>query len=66
GGIGMMLQPSVKNPNYSASENPDQRASFFLGGQVNQSSQGGPVVLAYGRCRIGSTVVSAGLSAERI
>ena len=65
GGISQMLQPSVK-ANYSNSENPDQRASFFLGGQVNQNSQGGPVVLAYGRCRIGTTVVSAGLSAERI
>lgn len=64
-GVGMMLQPSVKT-NYANSENPDQRASFFLGGQVNQNSQGGPVVLAYGRCRIGTTVISAGLSAERI
>lgn len=64
-GVGMMLQPSVK-PSYSSNESPDQRASFFLGGQVNQNSQGGPVVLAYGKCRIGSTVISAGLSAERI
>lgn len=65
GGVGAMLQPSVKS-SYSNNENPDQRASFFLGGQTNQNSQGGPVVLAYGRCRVGSTVISAGLSAERI
>ncbi len=64
-GIGALLQPSIKS-NYGSRESPDQRASFFLGGQVNQASQGGPVILAYGRCRIGSTVVSAGLSAERI
>lgn len=64
-GIGQMLQPSIK-PNYGNNESADQRASFFLGGQVNQNSQGGPVVLAYGRCRIGTTVIGAGLSAECI
>ena len=63
-GIGQMLQPSVK-ANYGNNENADQRASFFLGGQVNQNNQGGPVILGYGRCRVGTTVISAGLSAER-
>jgi predicted phage tail protein len=64
-GIGMMLQPSVKT-DYSAAESPEERASFFLGGQVNQNSQGGPVVLAYGKIRIGSTVISAGLTPEKM
>jgi predicted phage tail protein len=64
-GVSMLLAPSVK-PNYSMGESADSRASFFLGGQVNQSGQGIPVILGYGRCRIGSAVISAGLSLERI
>lgn len=62
-GVAQMLQPGVKS---SYNESAEQKASFFLGGQVNQAVQGGPVVLAYGRCRVGTTVVSAGLSSERI
>lgn len=63
GGIAQMMQPGVST---SYQESAEQRASFFLGGQVNQAIQGGPVVLAYGRCRVGSTVVSAGLTSERM
>lgn len=63
-GVASMLQPSMKM-NYD-NNSADQKASFFLGGQVNQAMQGGPVVLAYGHCRVGSTVVSAGLNSERM
>jgi predicted phage tail protein len=65
-GISQMMQPSVKQSGYNLSEDSDQRASFFLGGQVNQSSQGIPVVIGYGRCCIGSATISAGLSTERV
>lgn len=62
-GIAQMMQPGVKT---DYNESAEQKASFFLGGQVNQAVQGGPVVLAYGRCRVGSTVISAGLASERM
>ena len=61
-GISQYFQPSMKT-NY---ESPDQRASYQLGGQVNQTSQGGPVPLAFGRIRVGTVVVSAGLTTEEV
>lgn len=64
-GVGTMLAPAQKT-NYQTSEKPDQRASFFLGGQVNQVEQGGPIPIIYGRVRTGSHVISAGLSTEQI
>ena len=64
-GISMVLQPAVK-PNYQNNESPDQRASFFLGGQVNQCEQGATIPVMYGRVRVGSIVASAGLTVEKL
>jgi predicted phage tail protein len=40
-----------------------QNNSFMFNGDVNVAEQGGPVPLAYGRCRVGSTVISSGVKA---
>lgn len=44
----------------------DNRASYIFNGAVNLTAQGNPVPLCYGRMRVGSVVVSAGLSTEDI
>lgn len=62
-GISQMLQ---KSPNLGQMESTDQRNSYLLGGQVNQTAQGGPVPWAFGRIRVGSTVISAGLETSQV
>jgi len=64
-GVSQMLAPSP-NLGGGSRESADQRASFFLGGQVNQVQQGGPVPIVYGRVRVGSHVISAGLTTEQM
>jgi len=44
----------------------DNRSSYIFNGAVNLTAQGNPVPLCYGRMRVGSVVVSAGLSTEDI
>jgi predicted phage tail protein len=45
---------------------PDDRPSFFFNGVVNNTQQGGPVPLVFGRHLVGSVVVSGSLSTEQI
>lgn len=63
-GVSKIMAPSLKT-DYS-DKNTDTRASSFLGGQTNQSIQGVPVVMSWGHVRVGSTIISAGLSSERV
>ena len=52
---------------YGERDAADSRASHLFDGAVNTAAQGGPVPLIYGGpIRVGSTVVSAGISAERV
>jgi predicted phage tail protein len=44
----------------------DNRASYIYNGAVNLTAQGNPVPLCYGRMRVGSVVVSAGVSTTDI
>lgn len=44
----------------------DQYTSSYFNGAVNLTAQGNPVPLVYGRLRVGSQVVSAGLLTYRI
>jgi predicted phage tail protein len=44
----------------------DNRSSYIFNGAVNLTAQGNPVPLCYGRMRVGSVVISAGLSVEDI
>jgi len=44
----------------------DNRASYIYNGAVNLTAQGNPVPLCYGRMRVGSVVVSAGISTADI
>jgi predicted phage tail protein len=50
----------------SAQERPENKPSQIFNGPVNTTAQGNPVPVCYGRLRVGSQVVSAGLSVEQI
>ena len=63
GGVVQMLSPQ---PKLSANNNngDKQSASYNFSGAVNTTAQGGPVPYGFGRMRVGSAVISAGIDAE--
>jgi len=73
-GVGMLVagvsqlvfKPSIVDaPTYDMTE--DTRTSYgFSGGEANLTSQGNPVPIGYGRIRVGSQVVSAGILSVNI
>ncbi|MCC7413310.1 MAG: tail assembly protein [Gammaproteobacteria bacterium] len=62
GGISSLLfaPPKPGGP----AERPESRASAIFDGPVNTTAQGHPVPVGYGRLRVGSQVISAGLTVE--
>ncbi len=60
--IGFALAPDVGD--YGDRET-EGRQSYLFDGPVNTAAQGGAAPVVYGRMRIGSTMVSAGIKAER-
>lgn len=59
GAVGLLFgTPSTKN---SGSED-SSKTSYLFGGTVNTTGQGNPVPILYGKRRIGSQVISAGIS----
>lgn len=65
-GVGLLLGGLFMPKNQQQADKPDERASFVFNQAVNTIEQGGPVPLVYGRFKTGSTVVSAGIDAERL
>ncbi len=70
-GIGLVLagvsQMLVGNPASDApSERPENLPSYAFNGAVNTTAQGNPVPVLYGRLRVGSQVISSGLSTARL
>lgn len=64
GGVAQMLAPSPQSgaPSEPAENNP----SYLFNGPINTTQQGQPVAVGYGRLRVGSAVISAGLVAEQV
>ena len=59
--------PNRRNSFDPANNDPaDNRASYIYNGAVNLTAQGNPVPICYGRMRVGSVVVSAGVSTTDI
>ena len=69
-GIGMMvggiIAMTTKMPSVDTEAKVDGRQSFLFDGASNISAQGVAVPRGYGRMRVGSVVVSAGLYSEEI
>lgn len=59
GGVAQMISAHATSNNGSS----NNTSSYYFSGAQNTTSQGGPVPLLYGRMRVGSTVISAGISA---
>jgi len=58
-GLSALLTPKKDNKE-------EDDSSFMLSGQLNQTAQGGPVPLIYGRTDVSSVLISAGMSAVDI
>jgi predicted phage tail protein len=65
GGVSSMLfaPPKAKS---GASERAANLPSYAFNGAVNTTGQGNPVPVCYGKLRVGSQVISAGLRADNI
>jgi predicted phage tail protein len=65
GGVSQMLfaPPKAKS---GASERAANLPSYAFNGAVNTTGQGNPVPVCYGKLRVGSQVISAGLRADNI
>jgi predicted phage tail protein len=60
GGISQLIAGAPKAPEIA--ERPENRPSNIFNGPVNTMAQGHPVPIGYGRLRIGSAVISAGIT----
>ena len=63
-GISQLVSPTPKVRDYNQREKADQRGSFLINSRVNTIEEGLTIPLIYGRTRVGSAVVSAGISSE--
>lgn len=65
GGVSQILAPAQKsNVGQGESERPENKPSYNFNGPINTTSQGMPVPVGYGRMRVGSAVISAGITAD--
>lgn len=64
GGLSQLLAGQPMDPGIG--ERPENQPSYMFDGAVNTLAQGHPVPVGYGRMRIGSAVISAGLATEEI
>lgn len=62
GGVSQLLSPHPKAQ--GPIESPENRPSYTFNGPINTTSQGQPVPVGYGRLIVGSSVISAGITAD--
>ena len=62
--VGGVLQMLVPQQTTNAAADADNGASYNFNGPVNTTAQGNPVPVLYGRMRVGSAVISAGILAQ--
>jgi predicted phage tail protein len=65
-GVATMLTKPPKTPNTSTFERPEERQSFLLGAPTNISSEGSVIPIVGGRMRVGSLIISSGVTNEQI
>lgn len=65
-GVATMLTPTPKVQNYDSRQSPDTRASFLFNGPTNKNTEGSAIPIVYGRMRVGSVVISAGINVEQV
>lgn len=62
GGVVQAISPQQKS--LSTKDGPDNGASYNYNGPVNTTAQGNVIPVGYGRLRVGSAVISAGIYTE--
>jgi predicted phage tail protein len=66
GGVAELLSPTPQLPISGKDSDADPRKSYSFSGIQNVSRQGLPVPVVYGETIIGSIVISAGISTEKV
>lgn len=66
GGVMAMMTKTPTMGDYNSSSSADPRPSFIFNGVVNNTEQGVPVPLVYGRHLTGSTIIYAGMDVEQL
>lgn len=61
GGVVQLLTPTPKGS--GSQDRPENTPSAYFNGPINTQAQGQPVPVVYGRCKVGSKVLSAGITA---
>lgn len=62
GGVVQLLTPMPKS--VGSRDRPENTPSYTFNGPINTQAQGNPVPLLYGRMKVGSAVISAGIDTE--
>ena len=62
GGVSEIISPTPRTPELKQA---NKLQNFAFSGIINTSQQGLPVPIAYGRCYVGSAVISSGLDVEQ-
>lgn len=65
-GISEILFAPPRNKGGAQVEKPENTPSYVFNGPINTTGQGNAVSLCYGRVRVGSQVISAGLTSREI
>jgi predicted phage tail protein len=66
GGVAQMLSPAPTFSNLERGSEAARLESFTFSGITNTVQQGMPVPICYGRCYIGSAVISSGLDVDQL
>jgi predicted phage tail protein len=66
GGVAQMLSPTPTFSGFERGKEAARLESFTFSGITNTVQQGMPVPICYGRCYIGSAVISSGLDVDQL
>jgi predicted phage tail protein len=66
GGVAQMLSPAPTFSSFERGKEAARLESFTFSGITNTVQQGMPVPICYGRCFIGSAVISSGLDVDQL
>ena len=66
GGVAQMLSPAPTFSGFERGKEAARLESFNFSGITNTVQQGMPVPICYGRCYIGSAVISSGLDVDQL
>lgn len=60
-GIGLLISGICTMMMNNSEDDDDDESNYYFNGAVNTTKQGNPVPLVFGRCRVGSAVISSGI-----